>query len=216
MSSLAVLLVACGKSEPSKAAVMALEERLPDPVRLRELRQQCKTDRPTMGDVLYNQRWPGDEPAFPGDVQVPGLYAAEGTAESSMVGLPQRTCACLRLFARCATFADGSLFADSSCRETMLFAASSLPITVFDRHAQQHCVDPHEGGVRIAAVGHWMMRGTSMCCSVRLPVVFRRRDRWGGRHAMGSAALGYRRALARPGSISSVRRSITRGGCSVA
>ncbi|MBS0436541.1 MAG: hypothetical protein JSR75_16910, partial [Proteobacteria bacterium] len=44
MSSLAVLLVACGKSEPSKpAAVPSVEELAADPVRLRELRQQCKT-----------------------------------------------------------------------------------------------------------------------------------------------------------------------------
>ncbi|HPK33847.1 MAG TPA: entry exclusion lipoprotein TrbK, partial [Ottowia sp.] len=41
MSSLAVLLVACGKSEPSKpAAVPSVEELAADPVRLRELRQQ--------------------------------------------------------------------------------------------------------------------------------------------------------------------------------
>lgn len=66
MSSLAVLLVACGKSEPSKpAAVPSVEELAADPVRLRELRQQCKTDRPTMGDVLCNRSGRGDEPAFP-------------------------------------------------------------------------------------------------------------------------------------------------------
>ena len=72
MSSLAVLLVACGKSEPSKpAAVPSVEQLAADPVRLRELRQQCKTDRPTMGDVLCNRVAEATNKRFFGDGKVP-------------------------------------------------------------------------------------------------------------------------------------------------
>jgi len=72
MSSLAVLLVACGKFEPSKpAAVPSVEELAADPVRLKELRRQCKTERPTMGDVLCNRVAEATNKRFFGDGKVP-------------------------------------------------------------------------------------------------------------------------------------------------
>lgn len=72
LSSLAVLLVACGKSEPPKPAAMpTVEELAADPVRLRELRQQCKTDRPTMGDVLCNRVAEATNKRFFGDGKTP-------------------------------------------------------------------------------------------------------------------------------------------------
>ncbi|MEE5092696.1 EexN family lipoprotein, partial [Xanthomonas euvesicatoria] len=55
---LAVMLSACGSSETPKqteADVPTVEELAANPERLKELRQQCKTDRPTMGDVLCNR-----------------------------------------------------------------------------------------------------------------------------------------------------------------
>jgi hypothetical protein len=53
---LVVALTACGPSEaPKQANVPTVEELAANPERLKELRQQCKTDRPTMGDVLCNR-----------------------------------------------------------------------------------------------------------------------------------------------------------------
>ena len=53
---LAVVLTACGPSEtPKQANIPTVEELASDPERLKELRRQCKTDRPTMGDVLCNR-----------------------------------------------------------------------------------------------------------------------------------------------------------------
>ena len=51
---LVAALSACGQSETPKQAtnVPTVEELVADPARLRELRRQCKTGRPTMGDVL--------------------------------------------------------------------------------------------------------------------------------------------------------------------
>ena len=53
---LAVVLTACGPSEtPKQANIPTVEELASDPERLKELRRQCKTDRPTMGDMLCNR-----------------------------------------------------------------------------------------------------------------------------------------------------------------
>ena len=54
---LVAALSACGQSETPKQAtnVPTVEELVADPARLRELRRQCKTERPTMGDVLCNR-----------------------------------------------------------------------------------------------------------------------------------------------------------------
>ena len=52
------VLTACGPSEaPKQANVPTVEELAADPARLKELRQQCKIDRATLGEVLCNQ-WP--------------------------------------------------------------------------------------------------------------------------------------------------------------
>jgi hypothetical protein len=49
-------LTACGSSGTSKQANMpTVEELAADPAQLKELRQQCKTDRAALGDVLCNR-----------------------------------------------------------------------------------------------------------------------------------------------------------------
>ena len=54
---LVAALSACGQSETPKQAtnVPTVEQLVAVPARLRELRRQCKTERPTMGDVLCNR-----------------------------------------------------------------------------------------------------------------------------------------------------------------
>lgn len=58
---LAAALAACGQSETphkantSEANIPTVEELAANPDRLKELRQQCKTDRPKLGDVLCNR-----------------------------------------------------------------------------------------------------------------------------------------------------------------
>jgi hypothetical protein len=53
---LVTALTACGQSEvPKQTNVPTVEELAANPERLKELRQQCKTDRPTLGDVLCNR-----------------------------------------------------------------------------------------------------------------------------------------------------------------
>lgn len=50
---LAVALTACGPSETQEQKdVPTVEELASNPERLKELRQQCKTDRARLGDVL--------------------------------------------------------------------------------------------------------------------------------------------------------------------
>lgn len=56
---LAMALVACGKSEPTatpsaSGPTEAVESLVTNPERLKELRQQCKTDRARLGDELCN------------------------------------------------------------------------------------------------------------------------------------------------------------------
>lgn len=59
---------ACGQSETLKPAdVPTVEELAADPARLKELRQQCKTDRATRGDVLCNRAAEATNRRFFGD-----------------------------------------------------------------------------------------------------------------------------------------------------
>ena len=70
--SLTVLLAACSRSEaPKPADLPSVEELATDPVRLKELRKQCKTERPTMGDVLCNRVGEATNQRFFGDGKVP-------------------------------------------------------------------------------------------------------------------------------------------------
>ena len=69
---LVVLLTACGPSEaPKQANVPTVEELAADPSRLKELRQQCKTDRVMLGDVLCNRVAEATRKRFYGDGKTP-------------------------------------------------------------------------------------------------------------------------------------------------
>ncbi|MFI8463553.1 EexN family lipoprotein [Stutzerimonas stutzeri] len=64
-----VVLAGCGPSEP--AATETVESLADDPVRLKELRQQCKLDRAKMGDALCNRVAEATRKRFYGDGKVP-------------------------------------------------------------------------------------------------------------------------------------------------
>ncbi|WP_186072186.1 EexN family lipoprotein [Burkholderia gladioli] len=64
---LAAMLAACGKSEPTET-VEALAAK---PERLKELRQQCKTDRAKLGDELCNRVAEATNRRFFGDGKTP-------------------------------------------------------------------------------------------------------------------------------------------------
>ena len=69
---LAVALTACGQSEtPKQAEVPTMEELAADPALLKELRQQCKTDRARLGDVLCNRVAEATRKRFYGDGKTP-------------------------------------------------------------------------------------------------------------------------------------------------
>lgn len=70
---LVAALTACGPSESPKqeANVPTVDELAADPERLKELRRQCKTERPTMGDVLCNRVAEATNKRFFGDGKVP-------------------------------------------------------------------------------------------------------------------------------------------------
>ncbi|MFT3719277.1 MAG: entry exclusion lipoprotein TrbK [Pseudorhodoferax sp.] len=73
---LAALLAACGPSPaptpaPKAADVPSVEELVADPVRLKELRRRCITERPTMGDLLCNRVAEAVNQRFFGDGKVP-------------------------------------------------------------------------------------------------------------------------------------------------
>lgn len=69
---LVAALTACGQSEtPKQAGVPTVEELAADPVRLKELRQQCKTDRARLGDVLCNRVAEATRKRFYGDGNTP-------------------------------------------------------------------------------------------------------------------------------------------------
>lgn len=69
---LVAVLAGCGRSEsPPQTYIPTVEELAADPKRLKELRQQCKTDRPKMGDVLCNRVAEATRKRFYGDGETP-------------------------------------------------------------------------------------------------------------------------------------------------
>ncbi len=65
---LVLALTACGQSEtPKQAEVLTVDELAADPALLKELRQQCKTDRARLGDVLCNRVAEATHKRFYGD-----------------------------------------------------------------------------------------------------------------------------------------------------
>ncbi|MDR3482894.1 MAG: EexN family lipoprotein [Burkholderiaceae bacterium] len=73
---LAAMLVACGKSEPTATVPTSkptdtVESLAANPGRLKELRQQCKTDRATLGDELCNRAAEATNRRFMGDDKTP-------------------------------------------------------------------------------------------------------------------------------------------------
>jgi hypothetical protein len=69
----AAMLVACGQSDKPHKATSAekktptVEELVADPEQLKKLRQQCKTDRPTLGELLCNRVAEATRKRFYGD-----------------------------------------------------------------------------------------------------------------------------------------------------
>lgn len=74
---LAAMLAACGQSETPQQAtstdtnIPTVEELASNPDRLKELRQQCKTDRAKLGDVLCNRVAEATRKRFYGDGETP-------------------------------------------------------------------------------------------------------------------------------------------------
>ncbi|WEE77607.1 EexN family lipoprotein [Comamonas testosteroni] len=69
---LMAVLTACNQSEtPQKTNTPTVEELAANPERLKELRQQCKTDRPKLGDVLCNRVTEATRKRFYGDGETP-------------------------------------------------------------------------------------------------------------------------------------------------
>ncbi|VFR52080.1 probable lipoprotein [plant metagenome] len=69
---LAAVLTGCGPTEtPENKNVPSVEELASDPAHLKELRQQCKTDRATLGDALCNRVAEATRKRFYGDGKVP-------------------------------------------------------------------------------------------------------------------------------------------------
>ncbi|EKL0658081.1 EexN family lipoprotein [Pseudomonas aeruginosa] len=74
---LVVSLTACDQSEApqqvndSEASIPTVEELASDPARLKELRQQCKTDRAKLGDLLCNRVAEATRKRFYGDGETP-------------------------------------------------------------------------------------------------------------------------------------------------
>lgn len=69
---LAVALTACDQSEtPKQAEVPTVAELASNPERLKELRQQCKTDRARLGDVLCKRVAEATHERFYGDGNTP-------------------------------------------------------------------------------------------------------------------------------------------------
>jgi len=66
-------LVACDRLEApeTKSGGPSVEELAADPAQLKELRQQCKTDRANLGDVLCDRVAEATRKRFYGDGTVP-------------------------------------------------------------------------------------------------------------------------------------------------
>lgn len=70
--SLVALLASCGQSEaPKSADVLTVEQLVADPAHLKELRQQCQTERPKLGDLLCNRVAEATNKRFFGDGKTP-------------------------------------------------------------------------------------------------------------------------------------------------
>lgn len=65
--SAALLLSACGKSQPTET----VESLAADPDRLKQLREQCKTERAKLGDELCDRVAEATKKRFFGDGKVP-------------------------------------------------------------------------------------------------------------------------------------------------
>ncbi|HQR04661.1 MAG: EexN family lipoprotein [Proteobacteria bacterium] len=72
---LAATLVACGKPDPAETSKPAptetVEALAANPARLKELREQCKTDRAKVGDELCNRAAEATNRRFFGDGKTP-------------------------------------------------------------------------------------------------------------------------------------------------
>ncbi|MFM5701014.1 entry exclusion lipoprotein TrbK [Aeromonas caviae] len=74
---LVVSLTACDQSKApqqvndSEASIPTVEALASDPARLKELRQQCKTDRAKLGDLLCNRVAEATRKRFYGDGETP-------------------------------------------------------------------------------------------------------------------------------------------------
>lgn len=73
---LAAMLVACSKSEPiaqtsTSTPTETVDSLAANPERLKELRQQCKTDRAKLGDELCNRVAEATNRRFLGDGKTP-------------------------------------------------------------------------------------------------------------------------------------------------
>jgi len=64
---LMLLLIGCGPSQPTQT----VESLAANPMRLKELRQQCKLDRAKLGDELCNRVAEATHKRFFGDGKVP-------------------------------------------------------------------------------------------------------------------------------------------------
>ena len=67
--SAALMLSACGKSQPTET----VESLAADPDRLKQLREQCKTERAKLGDELCDRVAEATKKRFFGDGKVPYL-----------------------------------------------------------------------------------------------------------------------------------------------
>lgn len=69
---LAAVLTGCGPTEtPQTNDLPTVDALASDAARLKELRQQCKTDRATLGDVLCNRVAEATRKRFYGDGNTP-------------------------------------------------------------------------------------------------------------------------------------------------
>lgn len=73
---LAAMLVACGKPEPTATTIPSgptetVDSLAANPEKLKELRQQCKTDRAKLGDELCNRVAEATNRRFLGDGKTP-------------------------------------------------------------------------------------------------------------------------------------------------
>ncbi|MDN5842445.1 MAG: entry exclusion lipoprotein TrbK [Alcaligenaceae bacterium] len=69
---LVLALTACGQPEtPEQTDILTVKELASNPGRLKELRQQCQTDRDTLDDVLCKRVADATRKRFYGDGKVP-------------------------------------------------------------------------------------------------------------------------------------------------